>query len=94
MLLVTVKRQGLPGGDVEAFAFLGRYEMRLYGQRRSVQLIKKLPEEKIEVHRQWMKAVENMSEDTLCHAHTNKKRMAHRAELKVIRDNALPANRR
>ena len=40
VLLATVARLGLPGGDVEAFAFLGSYEMRLYGQVRSVQLIK------------------------------------------------------
>ena len=44
VLLATVARLGLPSGDVEAFAFLGRYEMRLYGQVRSVQLIKEVLE--------------------------------------------------
>ena len=52
VLLATVARLGLPVGDVEAFAFLGRYKMKLYGQVRSVQLIKELLEEKIELHRQ------------------------------------------
>ena len=70
MLLAIVERMELPGEDIEAFAFLGRYETRLYGQTRSVQLIKEVLQEKIELHRLWMKAVENMPEDTPCHAHT------------------------
>ena len=40
-----------------------------------------------------MKAVENIPEDTPCHAHTNE-RMAHRAELEVIRDTAPLADGR
>ena len=40
-----------------------------------------------------MKTVENMPEDIPCNAHTNE-RMAHRAELEVIRDTALPTDGR
>ena len=40
-----------------------------------------------------MKTVENMPEDIPCNAHTNE-RMAHRAELEVIRDIAWPADGR
>ena len=59
-MLATVARLGLFGGDVEAFSFLGSNAMRLYGHVRSVPLIKEVLEEKIELHRQWMKAVEKM----------------------------------
>ena len=40
-----------------------------------------------------MKAVDNIPEDIPCHAHTNE-RMAYRAELKVIRKTAQPADGR
>ena len=58
-----------------------------------MQLIKELLDEKIELHKQWMKAAENMPEDTSCHAHANE-RVAHHAKLEVIKDTALPTDRR
>ena len=56
-----------------------------------MQLTKEVITEKIELHSQWMKAVENMPKDTPCHAHTNE-RMAHRADLEQIRDITFPAD--
>ena len=93
LLLAKVKGLRIPAGDVEKFQFLVRYERKLHGQTRTVQLTKDVLNEKIKLHRQWMQAVENMPKDTPCHAHTNK-RMAYRADLEQIRVIALPADER
>ena len=71
---------GLPGGYVEAFAFLEKYGKKLYGKTRTEQLTNDVLNEKIELHKQGMTTVENMPEDIPFHAHTNE-RMAHRADL-------------